>query len=135
MREVINIHIGQAGLQVGNECWKIFNLEHEIDAQGQKEEYDDDSNGDQQESDQFKSFYRETDSGRFVPRSIMIDLDPEVIDEIKVGEFRDLYTEDQFVAGKENAKGNFALGHSLGKEVIDSCLDQIRKLAQDCDDL
>lgn len=28
MREVISIHIGQAGVQVGNACWELFCLEH-----------------------------------------------------------------------------------------------------------
>lgn len=28
MREVISIHIGQAGVQVGAACWELFCLEH-----------------------------------------------------------------------------------------------------------
>ena len=28
MREVIAIHIGQAGVQVGAACWELFCLEH-----------------------------------------------------------------------------------------------------------
>jgi hypothetical protein len=28
MREVISIHIGQAGVQLGNACWELFCLEH-----------------------------------------------------------------------------------------------------------
>lgn len=34
MREVINIHIGQAGLQVGAACWELFCLEHGIKPDG-----------------------------------------------------------------------------------------------------
>ena len=30
MREVISIHIGQAGVQVGNACWELYCLEHGI---------------------------------------------------------------------------------------------------------
>jgi hypothetical protein len=30
MREVISIHIGQAGVQIGNACWELFCLEHGI---------------------------------------------------------------------------------------------------------
>jgi len=30
MREIIIIHIGQAGIQVGNACWELFCLEHGI---------------------------------------------------------------------------------------------------------
>ena len=28
MREIITIHIGQAGAQMGNACWELFCLEH-----------------------------------------------------------------------------------------------------------
>ncbi len=35
MREVISIHIGQAGIQVGNACWELFCLEHGIQPDGQ----------------------------------------------------------------------------------------------------
>jgi tubulin alpha len=30
MREIISIHIGQAGIQVGNACWELYCLEHGI---------------------------------------------------------------------------------------------------------
>jgi len=30
MREVITIHVGQGGIQVGNACWELFCLEHGI---------------------------------------------------------------------------------------------------------
>ena len=30
MREVISIHIGQAGVQCGNSCWELYCLEHGI---------------------------------------------------------------------------------------------------------
>jgi hypothetical protein len=34
MREVISLHIGQAGIQVGNACWELFCLEHGIQPDG-----------------------------------------------------------------------------------------------------
>lgn len=35
MREVVSIHIGQAGIQVGNACWELYCLEHGIQPDGQ----------------------------------------------------------------------------------------------------
>jgi hypothetical protein len=35
MREVISIHIGQAGVQTGNACWELYCLEHGIQPDGQ----------------------------------------------------------------------------------------------------
>jgi tubulin alpha len=34
MREVISIHIGQAGIQTGNSCWELYCLEHGIQPDG-----------------------------------------------------------------------------------------------------
>jgi tubulin alpha len=33
MRECLSIHIGQAGIQIGNACWELYCLEHGIQAQ------------------------------------------------------------------------------------------------------
>ena len=30
MREYISIHVGQAGVQIGNACWELYCLEHGI---------------------------------------------------------------------------------------------------------
>jgi len=35
MREVISIHLGQAGIQVGNACWELYCLDHGIQPDGQ----------------------------------------------------------------------------------------------------
>lgn len=34
MREVISIHVGQAGIQIGNACWELYCLEHGISPDG-----------------------------------------------------------------------------------------------------
>ena len=34
MREVVSIHIGQAGCQIGNACWELYCLEHGITPDG-----------------------------------------------------------------------------------------------------
>lgn len=34
MREIISLHIGQAGIQVGNSCWELYCLEHDIQPDG-----------------------------------------------------------------------------------------------------
>ena len=36
MREVISIHLGQAGCQIGNACWELYCLEHGIQPDGFK---------------------------------------------------------------------------------------------------
>ncbi|KAK7488466.1 hypothetical protein BaRGS_00020251, partial [Batillaria attramentaria] len=34
-RECISIHVGQAGVQIGNACWELYCLEHGIQPDGQ----------------------------------------------------------------------------------------------------
>ncbi|WP_083229845.1 hypothetical protein [Pseudoalteromonas sp. BMB] len=34
MRECISVHIGQAGVQIGNACWELYCLEHGIQPDG-----------------------------------------------------------------------------------------------------
>ena len=73
-RECINIHLGQAGCQIGSACWELYGHEHGIGADGML-------SGGSSDID-LSSFYNETGSGKYVPRSIFVDLEPSVIDEV-----------------------------------------------------
>ena len=75
MREVISIHIGQAGVQMGNACWELYCMEHGIKPDGQIP--DDASIG--VADDSFNTFFSETSSGTHVPRAVFADLEPTVI--------------------------------------------------------
>ncbi|KAE9466758.1 hypothetical protein C3L33_01342, partial [Rhododendron williamsianum] len=124
MRECISIHIGQAGIQVGNACWELYCLEHGIQPDGQMPSDKTVGGGD----DAFNTFFSETGAGKHVPRAIFLDLEPTVIDEVRTGTYRQLFHPEQLISGKEDAANNFA----LGKEIVDLCLDRIRKLADNC---
>lgn len=79
------------------------------------------------------TFFQQTSQEKHNPRAIYLDLEPEVIDEVKVGMHRHLFNPSQLISGKENAANNYARGHyALGKIVIDQALDEIRKLAEKC---
>ncbi|KAL5678112.1 hypothetical protein ACJX0J_014243, partial [Zea mays] len=129
MREIISIHIGQAGIQVGNACWELYCLEHGIEHDGTMPS--DSSVG--VAHDAFNTFFSETGSGKHVPRAIFVDLEPTVIDEVRTGSYRQLFHPEQLISGKEDAANNFARGHyTVGKEIVDLCLDRVRKLADNC---
>ncbi|ODM97956.1 Tubulin alpha-1C chain [Orchesella cincta] len=132
MREVISVHIGQAGVQMGNSCWELYCLEHGIQPDGLMPS--DKSHGLADSS--FNTFFSETSTGKHVPRAIFIDLEPSVVDEIKQGPYRQLFHPEQMLTGKEDAANNYARGaYTCGKEIIDRCLDRIRKLADQCSGL
>ena len=83
--------------------------------------------------DAFNTFFSETGAGKHVPRAVFLDLEPTVIDEVRTGTYRQLFHPEQLISGKEDAANNFARGHyTIGKEIVDLCLDRIRKLADNC---
>jgi tubulin alpha len=127
MREIISLHIGQAGIQVGNSCWELYCLEHSINPDGTL------PGDDIGEDDSFNTFFSETSSGKHVPRCIYVDLEPTVVDEVRTGAYRSLFHPEQLITGKEDAANNYARGHyTIGKEIVDLCLDRIRKLTDAC---
>ncbi|KAI9433461.1 alpha tubulin [Lactarius indigo] len=130
MREVINIHVGQAGVQIGNACWELYTAEHGLDPDGRLGGNNTvRGNG----ADGFSTFFSETPSGKYVPRSLYIDLEPNVIDEVRTGKYRELFHPETMITGKEDAASNYARGHyTVGKEKIDVILDRIRRLADNC---
>jgi tubulin alpha len=140
MREIISISIGQAGVQVGNQCWELFCLEHGIQPDGMMSLTNHSNNKSSSitndDNNAFSTFFNETGSGKHVPRAVYIDLEPTVIDEVRNGPYRQLFHPQQLISGKEDAANNFARGHyTIGKEVIDTVLDRIRKLSDQCNGL
>ncbi|KAG1055408.1 hypothetical protein G6F43_002633 [Rhizopus delemar] len=130
MREIISLHVGQAGVQIGNACWELYCYEHGINPNGQFAP--DVSIQDKS----FETFFSETQRGRHVPRTVMVDLEPSVIDEVRTGAYKDLFHPEQLISGKEDAANNYARGHyTVGKEMVDGVLDRIRKLADNCSGL
>ncbi|XP_073985197.1 tubulin alpha chain-like isoform X2 [Rhodnius prolixus] len=93
----------------------------------------DNSAGDDQ---QYSTFFKVTSTGKQVPRAVLIDLEPSVIDEIRTGTYRKLFHPEQMISGKEDAANNFARGHyTIGKELIPVVLDRIRIMAESCNAL
>ncbi|KAI5180231.1 tubulin alpha [Nematocida sp. AWRm80] len=130
MRETLSIHVGQGGIQMGNACWELYSIEHGITPTG---EIDREAN---KPIETASSFFAETSTGNMVPRALMVDLEPGVIDSIKSGEYRNLYNPNQLISGKEDAANNYARGHyTVGKTIIEPVMEQIRRLVDNCDSL
>ncbi|MBZ3885541.1 Tubulin alpha chain-like 3 [Sciurus carolinensis] len=133
LRECLSIHIGQAGIQIGDACWELYCLEHGIQPDG----FILDSKQDQLENSKvkhmnasFDTFFHETRTGKHVPRALFMDLEPTVIDGTRTGKFRSLFHPEQLVSGKEDAANNYARGrYSVGSKIISLVLERIRKLA------
>nr|CAD7393633.1 unnamed protein product [Timema cristinae] len=74
-RECISIHVGQAGVQIGNACWELYCLEHGIQPDGHMPS--DKLMG--ASDDSFNTFFSETGAGKHVPRAVFVDLEPTVV--------------------------------------------------------
>ena len=74
-RECISVHVGQAGVQIGNACWELYCLEHGIQPDGQMPTDKTMGAGD----DSFNTFFSETGAGKHVPRAVFVDLEPTVV--------------------------------------------------------
>ena len=71
--------------------------------------------------------------GKYVPRTIYCDLEPNVVDEVRTGAYRNLFHPEMMITGKEDASNNYARGHyTVGKELIEGVLDKIRRVADNC---
>ena len=75
-------------------------------------------------------------SGKYVPRTIYVDLEPNVVDEVRTGKYRNLFHPEQLITGQEDASNNYARGHyTVGKELIDQVMDRVRRVADNCSGL
>jgi len=127
-RECITIHVGQAGCQVGDSAWKLYCLEHGINEDG--------TGGKTIQLDECTSFFSEVQSGKFVPRTVFVDMEPTVVDSIRLGERNQLFHPDQLLNSKEDAANNFARGYyTEGKSLMPALKNQIRKLSESCNEL
>ena len=68
-------------------------------------------------------FSQKPGAGKHVPRAVMLDLEPTVVDEVRTGTYRQLFHPEQLISGKEDAASNYARGHyTIGKEIVDLLL-------------
>ena len=51
--------------------------------------------------DSFNTFFYENGS-KHIPRAVMVDLEPTVIDEIRTGQYRGLFHPEQMLTGKDS---------------------------------
>ncbi|RKF58918.1 Tubulin alpha chain [Erysiphe neolycopersici] len=64
--EILHLHIGQGGTQLGNSAWELYLLEHGLSKDG----YPNPDAKDLHESGELDTVFTETGSGKYVPRSI-----------------------------------------------------------------
>ncbi|XP_044522955.1 tubulin beta-6 chain isoform X13 [Gracilinanus agilis] len=128
MREIVHIQAGQCGNQIGTKFWEVISDEHGIDPAGG---YVGDS---ALQLERINVYYNESSTQKYVPRAILVDLEPGTMDSVRSGPFGQLFRPDNFIFGQTGAGNNWAKGHyTEGAELVDSVLDVVRKECEHCD--
>lgn len=79
-------------------------------------------------------YFNEATGGCFVPRAVLVDLEPGTIDSVRASPMGQLFRPDNCVFGQSSAGNNWAKGHyTEGGERADSVLDVVRKEAESSD--
>merc|ERR1712154_293016 len=81
MREIVHIQAGQCGNQIGAKFWEVISDEHGIDPTGT---YHGDSD---LQLERINVYYNEATGGKYVPRAVLVDLEPGTMDSVRSGPF------------------------------------------------
>merc|ERR1711887_318335 len=143
MREIVHVQAGQCGNQIGAKFWEIISDEHGIDPTGSY------TGTSELQLERIEVYYNQAmglspeakqrgeklvSGGKFVPRAILVDLEPGTMDSVRAGPYGGIFRPDNFVFGQSGAGNNWAKGHyTEGAELVDSALDVVRKEAESCD--
>ncbi|KAI6243787.1 Tubulin beta chain [Aphelenchoides fujianensis] len=128
MREIVHVQVGQCGNQIGSAFWNTISEEHGINPDGA---YVGDT---EHQLERISVYYNEASNQKYVPRSVLVDLEPGTMDNIKTGKYANLFRPDNFIFGQSGAGNNWAKGHyTEGAELVDNVLDVVRKEAEGCD--
>lgn len=130
-REIITLQIGQCGNQIGMEFWKQLCNEHGIGPEGIVQEnamYGDDRKD---------VFFYQADDDHYIPRAILVDLEPRVIKSIQNSSYSKLYNpENVFMSKEGGGAGNvWAKGYSEGERFQEEIMEMIDREADGSDSL
>uniref|UniRef100_A0A3Q3GL18 Tubulin/FtsZ GTPase domain-containing protein n=1 Tax=Labrus bergylta TaxID=56723 RepID=A0A3Q3GL18_9LABR len=122
MREIVHLQAGQCGNQIGAKFWEVISDEHGIDPTGT---YHGDSD---LQLERINVYYNEAtgkveldvliginfvaflvnitltskmllEGGKYVPRAVLVDLEPGTMDAVRSGPFGQVFRPDNFVFG------------------------------------
>lgn len=128
MREIVHLQTGQCGNQIGSKFWGVISEEHGINNQGSY------IGNHTNQLDQISVYFNESSTGLYVPRAVLVDLEPGTMETVKLGPLGSLFRPDNFIFGQSGAGNNWAKGHyTEGAELIDMVMDVVRKEVESSD--
>ena len=127
-REIISLHVGQCGNQLGTEFWRQLCTEHGIGLDGAP-------TSSEPIGDRKDTYFAQRDSGHFTPRAVLVDLEPRVIHAIQRGPLASLFSpESVYVHHTGSGAGNnWASGYEIAATASDSICEMVRREAENCE--
>ncbi|MFX0096518.1 MAG: hypothetical protein ACFE7E_02025 [Candidatus Hodarchaeota archaeon] len=125
-REILVLHVGQGGNQIGYNFWNTICSEHGIDMRTlqRKEE--------ESEIVDYKSVFLVESPDGFHPRSLFIDLEPLAVEFLVREKGLDkFFSEELMLLSYSGAHNVWATGYKLGKRLIPNLLEKIRSTVPD----
>ncbi|XP_076360751.1 tubulin gamma-1 chain isoform X1 [Tachypleus tridentatus] len=116
---------------VGFEFWKKLCAEHGISPEGVLEDYATEG------SDRKDVFFYQADDDHYIPRAVLLDLEPRVIHTIMNSPYAKLYNPENIYLSKAGggAGNNWAVGFSQGERLYEEIFDIIDREADGSDSL
>ncbi|KAK8800563.1 hypothetical protein WA158_006881 [Blastocystis sp. Blastoise] len=128
MREIVHLQVGQCGNQVGTQFWETICQEHKIDYSGIHQQ--------QEHSENLNVYFSQALNGRYVPRALLVDLEPGTMDAIRNKPIGKMFKPDNYIYSSSGAGNNWAKGHyTEGAELVETVIDSLRKEAEACEQL
>jgi len=90
--------------RVGEKFWEVVSAEHGIERDGLYKGTND------LQLERISVYYNETGANKYVPRAVLIDLEPGTMDAVRSGPLGSLFRPDNFVFGQSGAGNNWAKG-------------------------
>ncbi|WFD43180.1 calcium channel protein [Malassezia psittaci] len=132
-REIITLQAGQCGNQIGSQFWEYLCREHGISKDGTLEDFATEG----QAGDRKDVFFYQADDEHYIPRAILVDLEPRVINNIMTGPFQSLYNPENIYSSKDGggAGNNWAQGYAAGEKIADELIEMVDREADGSDSL
>ncbi|KYN37870.1 Tubulin gamma-1 chain [Trachymyrmex septentrionalis] len=118
--EMITLQLGQCGNQIGFEFWKRLCAEHGINPEGILEDYATEG------MDRKDVFFYQSDDEHYIPRAVLLDLEPRVINAIMSSTYK------KHGGGAGN---NWASGYHQGEKLQEEIFDILDREADGSDSL
>ena len=105
VREIVHLQVGQCGNQVGAKFWEVISDEHGVQPDGSFQPEN------EMQEERIEVYFNEAVGQSYVPRAILVDLEPGTLDSVRARPYGELFNPENFVFGQSGAGNNWCIGH------------------------